>query len=89
MAAVNLPTAIQRRCRYPLDHRGRAASLELTLEHIRCTEMKTLLLAGVTLTFLTGVDFSRAMAHRPKFPSGNAWAGISQRVEPALQMPPQ
>jgi hypothetical protein len=43
--------------------------------------MKTLLFAGATLALLTVVNFSPAMAQGPKFSGGNAWAGISQRVD--------
>jgi len=39
--------------------------------------MKTLLLAGATVAFLTAVNFSPAMAQRPKLAGGNTWAGTS------------
>ena len=43
--------------------------------------MKTLLLAGATLTLLTAVNFSPAMAQEPAFSGRSTWAGISQRVD--------
>jgi uncharacterized membrane protein len=43
--------------------------------------MKTLLLAGATLTLLTAVNFAPAMAQEPAFSGGRTWAGISQRVD--------
>jgi hypothetical protein len=51
--------------------------------------MKTLLLVGATLALLTAVNFSPAMAQGSKLSGGNTWAGISQRIDPALKMPPR
>ena len=79
VAAVNLPAAIERRCRCSLDHRSGVDRLELTLNHIAGTEMKTLLLAGAAVALLSAVNFSPAMAQGPKPSSGNTWPGISRR----------
>ena len=43
--------------------------------------MKTLLLAGTALAFLTALNFSPAMAQETKPSGGNTWAGISHRVD--------
>ena len=43
--------------------------------------MKTLLLAGATVTLLTAANFAPAMAQGPKRSGGNTWAGISQCVD--------
>ena len=43
--------------------------------------MKTLLLAGATLTLLTAVSLGPATAQGPKPSDDNAWPGISQRID--------
>jgi hypothetical protein len=43
--------------------------------------MKTLLLAGATVTLLTAVNFTPAMAQGPKLSIGNTRAGISPPVD--------
>ena len=43
--------------------------------------MKTLLLAGATVAFLTAVNFAPVMAQGPKASDDNAWPGISQPVD--------
>jgi hypothetical protein len=43
--------------------------------------MKTLLLAGATVAWLTAVNFAPAMAQGPKASDHNAWPGISQRLD--------
>lgn len=43
--------------------------------------MKSLLLAGAALAWLTAASFSPAMAQGPKLYGGSTWAGISQRVD--------
>lgn len=43
--------------------------------------MKTLLLAGASLAFLTAVNLSPALAQGPKPSDDNAWPGISRRVD--------
>ena len=43
--------------------------------------MKTLLLAGATVAWLTAANFAPAMARGPQASDDNAWPGISQRVD--------
>jgi hypothetical protein len=56
-------------------------TIPLSTEASRSTEMKTLLLAGTTVAWLTAVNITPAMAQGPKASDDNAWPGISQRVD--------